>query len=1459
MYNMKKLLFLLCFAVIIFALQTYAVEFVPFIDGATPESGIMLNYNEHLSGIQIQLEVPGISRQSITHDGTPYTKLSINGAGIKGIEGEPGLPFRGFYLEVPPGVTLSIDNVVTEHLYLSQSNLIYPNQNPVPGSAPSFHINNNAYQINDFQPGELVQITEDGVMRGRRVVFVEVNTIQYNPVSNTLKNHYLIDFDITYIGEPDSAALLERQRLASPFLDSLYSGIIMNYEILDPVPQSSYDGGCDYLIVTHENFVNDIAPLADWKQQKGFLTKTITVTAQHSAEDVKNIIEMEYEKTPAPSFVLLVGKHGYVRSFYFGRDETPSVHMHFYSDYPYSLMDGPYDKFPDFNLGRISVNDSSKCQAAVGKILRYDQNPDIDNYYSRFVTSGPFLNLHQTEDCQEDYYSLETLLDIQEYLDNAQNMHPVPLYFYEDFQTCSSIYNNPVPHPAHPITNPPQLNDYKHLIGTAISRSSLLKSELNDGLGLLVFIGHGDELVWHGDFHQVPCDSIQNPKGIGEIPSIDYRAPPTAPHMCWDVRDFLLTDDDVDALIGSQKTPVVLSFACFTGTFSEANTESLVERMLSKEDAGAVGVVAASTITFVHYTELFSRGVMSGFFHNYDPSYNESSLERSFRVSDAMTHGKLYVRYFYGEDFDNYLTFLDRIFHYFGDPELQLRTKAPVYPDITVPSYIAPGTEILTFHSSNNGALIGVSQSDNLIGRGIVDDGVAVIELWEPVTDASDVLVVVTGKNLKPVEYTVLTTQPPPPQEPPKVLFGGYLDTALVNYPDSSCGRINALMYVENPEAPISNAGLTNLPNDPWQEPVIIQTFDPVQGSSGFYSWYHQYDSGDPITGPLIYGMAATDTDGLHSHHWPFVPVRSVGVPNPPAGGINWDQLLTAVPGAELIGNSLVAVQNAIQELNALNPGPSAQPIIWQAGYLNTDLTVGETNATVKIAAVVSKDQNGIEIDRIDLLNRHGHPLHYIPGPGVEHEGFYYFYGEYIMDEVYPPEDNLTYLWMMQAVDVNDNWSQLWPEVPVLTPHESAPEITSANFGDTQCHVRWFQDNRIEINSFVVSWLNQNTYAMGNSGHLNYTQTFHTISGLTNCDLHTIWVKAYDLCGNELVSESVTGKPSLLPIPQDIRIEGNANSPSGFNINWDSTDGPYYALYWGYAPDPDQMSFVAVYPSPPIPQPVVSGDFTQYFAVRSVFHPNQPDPDDDVGCFSDVVRGQKLPSGIPGVIRKVMLTDLLNNGMDDLVVLTDCGLIQVYFGEIDGTWTLSDQTWPSLIRDFTLFDFNRDGYMDLSLAGTGEVYTYFNNGDGVMSLTDVVFPPGQNHVIESDRMDAGNTSDILVGNTDGTFIKVNDETGQTVEYQYLNSGDTRILLTADVTGDGQNELITATETGETILWTKDETGLYGTLQTLLTWGATSVRTVDVTKNGCPDLIVVDDYDQSVVFINDCNGFFTLQP
>lgn len=98
-----------------------------------------------------------------------------------------------------------------------------------------------------------------------------------------------------------------------------------------------------------------------------------------------------------------------------------------------------------------------------------------------------------------------------------------------------------------------------------------------------------------------------------------------------------------------------------------------------------------------------------------------------------------------------------------------------------------------------------------------------------------------------------------------------------------------------------------------------------------------------------------------------------------------------------------------------------------------------------------------------------------------------------------------------------------------------------------------------------------------------------------------------------------------------------------------------------------------------------------------------------------------------------------------------------------------------------------------------------------MSVSETVLPVGENKVIESDDLDNKGTSDVLVGNSEGTIIKVNNETGVTDELQYLASGDTTVLLAADLTGNSRKEVITATATGENIIWVKDIARIYDSL------------------------------------------------
>jgi len=89
--------------------------------------------------------------------------------------------------------------------------------------------------------------------------------------------------------------------------------------------------GAKYLIITHDNFYNDIQPLAQWKHKKGMRTKVVKLSEiGATSNQIRDYITYAYNNWPVqPEFVLLVGQP----------DLLPWGQTYPYSDYPYMNMD----------------------------------------------------------------------------------------------------------------------------------------------------------------------------------------------------------------------------------------------------------------------------------------------------------------------------------------------------------------------------------------------------------------------------------------------------------------------------------------------------------------------------------------------------------------------------------------------------------------------------------------------------------------------------------------------------------------------------------------------------------------------------------------------------------------------------------------------------------------------------------------------------------------------------------------------------------------------------------------------------------------------------------------------------------------------------------------------------------------------------------------------------------------
>lgn len=163
------------------------------------------------------------------------------------------------------------------------------------------------------------------------------------------------------------------------------------------------ENGADYLIVTHPDFEDAIAPLAALRTAQGLRVQTVSIDEVY---DVFSFGELDpwalkelmkraagAWREPAPSYVLLVGDSTYdtLDRFSFtdpGQLKIPTVlfdnpQVRASSDNSAVLLD--HDLVPDAGLGRIPAQSAEQVEAYVNKVLAYETLPFDADFTERVL------------------------------------------------------------------------------------------------------------------------------------------------------------------------------------------------------------------------------------------------------------------------------------------------------------------------------------------------------------------------------------------------------------------------------------------------------------------------------------------------------------------------------------------------------------------------------------------------------------------------------------------------------------------------------------------------------------------------------------------------------------------------------------------------------------------------------------------------------------------------------------------------------------------------------------------------------------------------------------------------------------------------------------------------------------------------------------------------------------------
>jgi parallel beta-helix repeat protein len=605
---------------------------------------------------EILVKTQGVFKSHIdAPDGRKYSYLSIPGCGATAKDiGYPTLPFKGFFLEVPYGVDVSVELVDQSVSSLGKGFLIHPQQRPPIDSAtsePPFEINREAYATDAFFPPSPIVIDEPGFIRGRRVVFVEVFPLQYNPVSTELRGFSSLCFQLKFKGTPDKTGEARKKRLVTKQSEALAEDLIMNYEPIATeesregekgVGMLSSGDGADYLIIVADNLHEKILPLAEWKYKKGFTTHIADMSEVGStSNDVKNYIQNAYDTwNPAPSYVLLVGDSQDVPPRYYPGPDYSAC----YTDQPYACVDGN-DYYPDLTIGRLPVHTVSECDNVVNKILTYDRDPDTGDWYDDFLAAAYFQD--DGDNGVAVRWFMETATTVYDFLVNVIGFTGYTGLCTTHWPKTHEQYHfrsDSYPHRADlnlirwgqsPYPDPVPSWIVERWT-SASQATSDITTAIDWGVGLVQHRDHGGETSWGNPPYNIA---------------------------------------DINALSNGVKTPVVFSTNCLTGSFHRIGGDCFCEAFLKKSPGGCVGIVGATRTSYSGCNDLLTHGMYTCFWPTYDPSHTNSTYPHSWRPAEALVYGKYYMYIYDGNSPYIQAEFL--MFHWFGDPEMMLRTETP--------------------------------------------------------------------------------------------------------------------------------------------------------------------------------------------------------------------------------------------------------------------------------------------------------------------------------------------------------------------------------------------------------------------------------------------------------------------------------------------------------------------------------------------------------------------------------------------------------------------------------------------------------------------------------------------------------------------------------------------------------------------------------------------------------------
>ena len=340
------------------------------IDGSSDQSVAVEVLTSTDNLIDLEYTINGFFQEEVIIDGKAYSRISIPHEGILLEKGYPELPHINRSVLIPPRSNMEI--VVAQSDYIEFDNIdVMPSKGSFsreidPDDVP--YTFNAMYQEDAWYPQDLAFSYDPYIIRDARGMSIQVQPFQYNPVQRKLRVYTNLRIKVTENGLSDintkDKGLFECESVVSSFLE-VYKTQFINFEQASqhhrhtPTPAVG-----SMVIITYDDFADEMQPLLEWKNKKGIPTQIVNVsTLGNNYNTIKTYIQGLYD-TWDLAFILLVGDAPQVKPYNNNQDPL------------YACLEGG-DSYPDAFIGRFSAENETHVETQVDRVLYYEANPLI--------------------------------------------------------------------------------------------------------------------------------------------------------------------------------------------------------------------------------------------------------------------------------------------------------------------------------------------------------------------------------------------------------------------------------------------------------------------------------------------------------------------------------------------------------------------------------------------------------------------------------------------------------------------------------------------------------------------------------------------------------------------------------------------------------------------------------------------------------------------------------------------------------------------------------------------------------------------------------------------------------------------------------------------------------------------------------------------------------------------------